>query len=75
MPDSPANSFVNRDWPALVMLIDAIIVFVWRIKEPRVLDSLQGINSLYLLLVLALVPMIAIIGWYGATMTFPLEKD
>jgi len=60
---------------SLAMLADAVIVFVWRIKDPRVLENLQGMNILYLLLVLALVPMIAIIGWYGATMTFPLEKD
>jgi predicted heme/steroid binding protein/uncharacterized membrane protein len=60
---------------SLIMLADAIIVFTWRIKDPRVLENLQGVNIVYLLLVLALVPMIAIIGWYGATMTFPLEKD
>jgi predicted heme/steroid binding protein/uncharacterized membrane protein len=60
---------------SLAMLADAIIVFVWRIKDPRVLENLQGINIAYLLLVLALIPMVAIIGWYGATMTFPLEKD
>jgi predicted heme/steroid binding protein/uncharacterized membrane protein len=59
----------------LAMLVDGIIVFVWRINEPGVLENLQGINILYLLLVLALIPMVAIIGWYGATMTFPLEKE
>lgn len=60
---------------SLTMLADAIIVFVWRIKDPRVLENLQGVNIVYLLLVLALIPLISIIGWYGATMTFPLEKE
>jgi hypothetical protein len=30
---------------------------------------------LYLLLVFSLVPIVTIIGWFGATMTFPIEKE
>jgi predicted heme/steroid binding protein/uncharacterized membrane protein len=59
----------------LTLLVTEIIIFVWRISVPEVLDSIQGINILYLLLVLALIPMITIIGWFGASMTFPVEKD
>jgi hypothetical protein len=57
------------------LLIIQIILFVWRISDPDVLVSIQSINILYLLLVLALIPIITIIGWFGASMTFPVEKS
>ena len=59
----------------ITLLIIQIILFVWRIADPGVLVSIQGVNILYLLLVLALIPIITIIGWFGASMTFPVEKS
>ncbi|MGD9411247.1 MAG: cytochrome b5 domain-containing protein [Desulfobacterales bacterium] len=59
----------------ITLLIIQIILFVWRISVPDVFDSIQGINILYLIFVLALIPMITIIGWFGASMTFPVEKS
>jgi hypothetical protein len=35
----------------------------------------QGANTVYLFLVLSFVPMVSVIGWFGATMTFPVEKE
>ena len=58
----------------LTLLVTLVIIFIWRISDPNVLDSIQGVNILYLLLVLALIPMITVIGWFGASMTFPVEK-
>ena len=55
------------------LLVTQIIIFIWRINDPNVLDSLQGAGILYLLLVLALIPMITVIGWFGASMTFPTD--
>lgn len=57
----------------LCLLATQIILFVWRISDPNVLDSIQGASILYLLLVLALIPIITVIGWFGASMTFPVE--
>ena len=59
----------------LTLLVVEIIVFVWRIKVPTVLDSINLAASIYLLLVLSFVPIILIVGWYGASMTFPIEKE
>jgi hypothetical protein len=56
------------------LLVIQIIIFIWRIADPSVLDSIQGASILYLLLVLALIPIITVIGWFGASMTFPVEK-
>ncbi len=60
---------------SLVMLVLAMAAFGWRWSNPHVLNELQGINLLYPVIVISLVPIISILGWYGATMTFPLEKE
>jgi predicted heme/steroid binding protein/uncharacterized membrane protein len=60
---------------SLVMLTVSIIAFVWRCVDPNVMIDLHGIRLLYPIMVLALAPLVSVIGWYGATMTFPIEKD
>ncbi len=57
-----------------IMLVDAIAVFVWRLTEPDILHQSAGAAALYLILVLALGPLAIIIGYFGGTLTFPLEK-
>jgi len=60
---------------ALILLAFQIIAFIWRLKVPHVMDSLQGVNFIYLLLVVSLFPIVVVIGWFGAFLTFPVEKD
>ncbi len=59
---------------SFAVLALAAAMFVWRWTAPDVLATLTGINTLYFLFSLSLFPLISIIGWYGATMTFPLEE-
>ena len=59
---------------SLTLLLLQIIAFIWRMKVPMVMDSLQGVNIVYLLLVLSLFPVVVVIGWFGAHLTFPVEK-
>ena len=60
---------------SLVLLVTAVIAFVWRFQSPEVLHSFSGLNLLYFLLILALTPLVIIIGWFGANLTFPIEKE
>ena len=60
---------------SLTLLLLQIIAFIWRMKVPMVMDSLQGVNIVYLLLVLSLFPIVVVIGWFGAHLTFPVEKS
>jgi predicted heme/steroid binding protein/uncharacterized membrane protein len=60
---------------SITLLVTQIIAFVWRLNVPDVIDSIQGVNIIYLLLVLSLFPMVVVIGWFGAFLTFPVEKD
>lgn len=59
---------------SVVAIILAVIVFIWRWKNPEVMLDLQGINVVYFLCSLAFFPLISVIGWYGATLTFPIEE-
>ncbi|MCL4503834.1 MAG: hypothetical protein M1438_18575 [Deltaproteobacteria bacterium] len=49
--------------------------FVWRWLDPLVLRDLQGWNFVYLLLVLALTPLVTVISFHGGMITFPLEEN
>jgi len=60
---------------SLIMLATSIIIFIWRLSVPDVLSNFTGSSSIYLLLVLSLAGMVTIIGWFGASMTFPVEKE
>jgi predicted heme/steroid binding protein/uncharacterized membrane protein len=60
---------------ALILLAVQMITFIWRLKVPHVMDSIQGVNIIYLLLIVSLFPIVVVIGWFGAFLTFPVEKD
>jgi len=57
-----------------ILMAVSIIVFLWRVLFPDVFTSLATEGIVYFFLILSLVPIVAVIGWYGATLTFPLEK-
>ncbi|MCL7488519.1 MAG: hypothetical protein M8357_10150 [Desulfobulbaceae bacterium] len=58
---------------ALLMLL-IIILFAWRYGAPDVFFAGGGPGILYSLLLLSLIPVVSVVGWYGANMTFPTEK-
>ncbi len=60
---------------SLILLVAQIITFIWRLNVPNVMDSIQGVNIIYLLLIVSLFPIVVVIGWFGASLTFPVEKD
>jgi len=56
----------------LLFLLTAALL--WRVAVPEILAA-GGIGSLlYLLLILSLVPVVTVIGWFGASLTFPIER-
>ena len=59
----------------LTMLGTSIVLFVWRLRVPDILDSPSGAGLLYIMLVLSLSAMVTVIGWNGASMTFPVERE
>lgn len=70
------NKAVKVKMPlSMILLIIQIVAFFWRLTVPDVMDSIQGINIIYLLLVVSLFPIVVVIGWFGAFLTFPVEHD
>ena len=59
---------------SILLMVISLFAFVWRILSPEILSSFTGGSILYFLLVLSLIPIVTIIGWLGASLTFPLEK-
>jgi len=57
------------------MLGTSIVLFVWRLRVPDILDAPSGAGLLYILLVLSLSAMVTVIGWNGASMTFPWKEN
>jgi predicted heme/steroid binding protein/uncharacterized membrane protein len=60
---------------SLTLLVVQIIAFVWRMNVPQIMNSVRGVNIIYLLLVVSLFPMVVVIGWFGAHLTFPVEES
>ncbi|MDQ5985704.1 MAG: hypothetical protein CSYNP_01420 [Syntrophus sp. SKADARSKE-3] len=57
----------------LVWLI-ALSAFLLRLFTPMVASSGSPLGIFYILMVASLFPLVFVIGWYGATLTFPIEK-
>jgi predicted heme/steroid binding protein/uncharacterized membrane protein len=60
-------------WSSILLLLDAGAVFAWRLLEPGILSKGGFDFALYMVLVCGLVPLVSIVGWFGAQLTFPLE--
>jgi len=50
------------------------VAFIWRFLSPNVLTNLEGSGYIYLLLIISLFPLVSVIGWFGAQLTFPMEE-
>jgi predicted heme/steroid binding protein/uncharacterized membrane protein len=70
----PIKAVTIKQWLAAILLCIEIIAFVWRISNPAILAPFNFAGAMYLMLILFLFPLVAALGWYGATLTFPLEK-
>lgn len=70
----PMRTVTIKIWFSTILLLVSVVAFVWRMLDPEVLTSSSGGSVLYFLLILSLVPIVTVIGWFGASLTFPLEK-
>lgn len=59
---------------SLLLIVIEAVVFAWRFMAPDVLNHLAGAGLLYLILIIAVTPIVLIIGLYGGLLTFPVEK-
>ena len=52
----------------------SILAFLYRLLNPGILLSFSAGGVLYLLLLFSLIPIVTVVGWFGATLTFPPAK-
>lgn len=71
----PMHPVTIKIGASIVLFLLALSAFTWRMASPEVLTSAAGVNSGYLALVLLLAPTVIVIGWFGAQLTFPFERD
>jgi predicted heme/steroid binding protein/uncharacterized membrane protein len=57
-----------------LLFLGFVLSFLWRLSSPELLATPSAGAVLFVLLVLALAPLAGLIGWFGATMTFPIGK-
>lgn len=70
----PLRSIRIKLWCSVALLLVAAVLFVWRLRVPEILSNSGPEMVLYLVLTCGLAPLVGIIGWFGATLTFPIEK-
>lgn len=70
----PVRAVTIKQRLAFILLVAEIILFVWRVKIPGILDTFEPASVIYALLVISLFPMVTAMGWYGAKLTFPIDK-
>ncbi len=71
----PVRAVLIKRRMSFLMFAVEIIIFVWRLMAPDILDSFSNAGVIYFILVLSLLPMVITIGWFGAELTFPIEKE
>jgi len=71
----PVRAVLIKRRISFLMFAVEIVIFVWRLMVPDILDSLGIASVIYVLLVLSLLPMVITIGWFGAELTFPIEEE
>ena len=58
-----------------LMLLLGTATLIWRCLDPEILVSFRPFSYLYLGCILALAALVGAIGWFGGTLSFPLEND
>lgn len=72
---TPLKAVTIKKKASMIMLATATIALIMRAAVPDILYPFRGISLIYLIPVLSLFPFVTVIGWFGASLTFPIEKE
>jgi predicted heme/steroid binding protein/uncharacterized membrane protein len=56
---------------SLILITLILVIFLWRLLSPEIMLQPSGARIIYIILSLTLVPIVSVLGWFGAKMTFP----
>lgn len=71
----PVRPVTIKKRVSVILLSTEIVVFLWRVTVPDILNVFGLASLVYSLLVFSLLPLATVIGWFGAQLTFPIERD
>ena len=71
----PMRAVTIKQWVSFLLMATQIAVFAWRILDPDVLDAFGFGSVIYFFLVVSLFMLVTMIGWFGASLTFPLVEE
>jgi predicted heme/steroid binding protein/uncharacterized membrane protein len=72
---TPLRAVTIKKKVSIIMLATAALAFIIRVAVPDIFYPFRGISLVYLILMLLLFPFVTVIGWFGASLTFPIEKE
>jgi uncharacterized membrane protein len=56
---------------SLILITLILVIFLWRLLSPEIMLQPSGARILYLIISLTFPVLVAVLGWFGAKMTFP----
>ncbi len=71
----PVKAVKIKQTFSLILFAAEIIAFLWRILVSDILTTFRPASAIYLAIVLSFLPLVTIIGWHGAKLTFPIEGE
>lgn len=71
----PMKPVIIKQRCSIVLLATEVVALILRIAIPDILSPIRLVSIIYLIPVCSLFPLVTIIGWHGATLTFPLDKE
>jgi uncharacterized membrane protein len=70
----PMKAVVIKFLLSCIVLFFALCVFTWRLADPLIMETFSMARVVYVTAIFAFVPLISVIGWLGAGLTFPFKK-
>lgn len=70
----PVRQVTIKIWLSSIMMCIGIVAFLWRAIDPAVVENIHGEGMIYMVLIFLLGPLSMTIGFYGGTLTFPIER-
>ncbi len=71
----PLGAVMIKQILSWILIGMELAAFVWRLAVPDILVPFRAASALYLICILSFIPLVSVIGWFGASLTFPVEKE
>jgi predicted heme/steroid binding protein/uncharacterized membrane protein len=71
----PVRSVSIKKKVSVILLGTELVAFLWRVAVPDILNAFSLAGLAYSLLIFSLLPLATVLGWFGAQLTFPIERD